>query len=435
MLALAPSPLTPHLPPGISGAVPARKRGSCPERKRGGQPGNTNALKHGMRSARSLPLESSSLLGDICPSGEPLGGLLIDPVSLLPVFRRLLDENSKLLLFFLVMSKRSSSFEDASSCLRATVALVRMRCRLYRAVTRLQFPDCDLHTLARKAFPLVLAEFADRGLSERKVSSQPSPLDPASSANPILTDQQWQLIEPVLNSFQGKLDEDRKYKRRQPAFPSRLLFEAILLKLTFALPWEKLPGLVRTIHPHLVSFPLRRCQLLYRTLYSSGYLQTIYRRLYRHFLEYGGSTIKGLVDQGFFQLDAHSVYRTPGRPLTWQVFTALLFLQRARHNLLMHLRENRALRSRLGYLPARYQHTRRRSCSPAGRSFPSPASGVEQDSPPIPVQALPAIVRCSPGHSFVIKLINRHEFVVLAPVLTVYGPRSCHFYDLSPPKP
>ncbi len=208
-------------------------------------------------------------------------GFEIDSDSLIPVFLRLLDECSKLLLVYLLWSKSPSSPLDASRCLSATVTLVRLKNRLYRAVSSLLFPDCDLRTLARAALPLTLAEFDDRGLRLHKITSPPSSLNSASSTGPFLTDQQWQLIEPVIKSLQEKLDEDRKYKRRKPAFPVRFLFEAILLKLAFKLPWRELPGLVSTLHPELPSFPLRHCRLLYRNLYNSGYLQTIYKRLYR----------------------------------------------------------------------------------------------------------------------------------------------------------
>ncbi len=153
-----------------------------------------------------------------------------------------------------------------------------------------------------------------------------------SIPSPFLTDQQWYMLETSFHQVLERIYPPRKNRRSLNAVSYRLLLESMFLKLAFDIRWKSLPALVKHIHPEVRKFPLSTCRVLYRDLYYSGFLQSVYKHLYSHFSLYGGTSLEKLVKQGCFQIDNKSISLAPGVPLSWQNFTALLLLQRAYHN-------------------------------------------------------------------------------------------------------
>ena len=92
--------------------------------------------------------------------------------------------------------------------------------------------------------------------------------------------------------------------------------------------WQDLP----VGYPSM--FPCRR---YYRRIFRSGRLLTIYRALYQDFCTCGGFDLTALVERDCFEINENKIALCPGVPGTWQMRTALLFMQLAYQNL-RHLR-------------------------------------------------------------------------------------------------
>ncbi len=95
-------------------------------------------------------------------------------------------------------------------------------------------------------------------------------------------------------------------------FPPRLLFEAIFIKFAFNFPWEELPRLFHDIHPDLPPLSRWKCSSFYSELYNSGFLQGVYRQLYLHLRQYGGTPLEEKILSGCFQLDDSAVFLASG---------------------------------------------------------------------------------------------------------------------------
>jgi hypothetical protein len=160
-----------------------------------------------------------------------------------------------------------------------------------------------------------------------------------SAGGPVLTDEQWFLIERLFHSLHSGQDATRKYRRRKP-FPNvRRLLRGVLIKLAFRIRWRDLSAL---------GFPARPCRELHRMLRKSGRMAAIYTHFRRHLGVYGESNVEALVARGHFLWQSNRIILAPGHRLTWRRFTALLLLQRAQFCQRKRVRKNNLDRRRRG---------------------------------------------------------------------------------------
>ena len=109
------------------------------------------------------------------------------------------------------------------------------------------------------------------------------------------------------------------------------MLDAVFWKTAHHARWQDLP----VGYPSM--FPCRR---YYRRIFRSGRLLTIYRALYGDFCTRGGCDLTALVKSHCFEINENKVALCPGVPETWQMRTALLFMQLAYQNL-RHLRREK----------------------------------------------------------------------------------------------
>jgi transposase len=122
------------------------------------------------------------------------------------------------------------------------------------------------------------------------------------------------------------------------------MLDAIFWKMAHHARWQDLP----VGYPSM--FPCRR---YYRRIFRSGRLLTIYRALYQDFCTRARVDLTALVERDCFEINENKVALQTGVTVTWQMRTALLFMQLAYQNL-RHLRrvkeqERRRRLPRFGY--------------------------------------------------------------------------------------
>jgi hypothetical protein len=136
-----------------------------------------------------------------------------------------------------------------------------------------------------------------------------------------LTESQWQPLQETFRAMHFELDASRKYRRRKPLPPDRLLLECILVKLALGLCWQDLKK----------AYPSRACQDRYQFLVRSGRMASIFEHLHSHLEMDGQSTLEELVDRGCFYISGNRVHFSSSEELTWEKNTALLLLQQTLH--------------------------------------------------------------------------------------------------------
>jgi hypothetical protein len=353
------------------------------KRKPGAPRGNTNALKHGFRSALQ-PQAAIILAASVKPHAGRM--LFLDPLQFTRSNLRLLDSIDQVLITLAPRLLSAKTFKERRVFFTPIVKLIHAKLKVIKLICLWDNPLQVLRDLAHQNPFFVQWEFNERGLREypiipppcfdkfcsepfltpnqfRNNTVLPQPgaglivcnfflkstrFSRAPSKNPVpspfLTDQQWLLISGSLSSLLDELDSSRRYKRNKLGFPARLLMEAVLIKHAYGIPWKELSRCIRALHRNLGSFPLRKCQIFYRELYNSGFLRSVYKQLHWHFLEYGGTSLEELVSQHHFVIGKRFIFLDHAQPLTWQNFTALLLLQRAYHNFRARQRESRNFR-------------------------------------------------------------------------------------------
>jgi len=134
-----------------------------------------------------------------------------------------------------------------------------------------------------------------------------------------LTDEQWQLIEPILATPAPA----RSTRGRPPEAP-RAVLNGILWKLRTGANWDDLPP----IYPSH-----QTCYRYYDAWKSSGALKAIFAALYKDLLMRGGLDVKLALDQGdirFVKTAGKTRIRFASRlQNTWQASTAVLILRLA----------------------------------------------------------------------------------------------------------
>ena len=109
------------------------------------------------------------------------------------------------------------------------------------------------------------------------------------------------------------------------------MLDAIFWKIAHHARWQDLPVGYPSMYP---------CRRYYRRIFHSGRLITIYRALYRDFCTRGKFDLTALVERDCFEINENKIalcLGVPGVEETWQMRTALLFMQVAYQNL-RHLR-------------------------------------------------------------------------------------------------
>lgn len=133
-----------------------------------------------------------------------------------------------------------------------------------------------------------------------------------------LTDEQWELIQPLLQPLHQALPPGPG----RPAVPLRAALDGILWKLRRHAPWYDLP-------PEYPSYAT--CFRYYRLLRRAGLLKPIYQALLHDLQTRGGMDISAALQRGDLLLHTHGSRRLvslkPGLPLTWQLSTAMLFVR------------------------------------------------------------------------------------------------------------
>jgi transposase len=132
------------------------------------------------------------------------------------------------------------------------------------------------------------------------------------SSFPFIASHQWRILEPLLPP------PERRSPRGRPNADPRALLDAIFWKVAHHARWQDLPA----VYP-----PMLTCRRYYRRLFRSGRLVTLYNTLYQHLVTSGNVDLLDFVNRGFFSIRQNKVILAPGNGNTWQLHTALLFLQ------------------------------------------------------------------------------------------------------------
>jgi hypothetical protein len=82
------------------------------------------------------------------------------------------------------------------------------------------------------------------------------------------------------------------------------------------------------------------CRRTYRRLFRSGRLLTLYRALYKDLCTRGSLDLPALVKRDCFTITGNKVALHPDMDKTWQMRTALLFMQPA-YQMLLHIRREK----------------------------------------------------------------------------------------------
>jgi transposase len=339
MLNTLPPSLVPHSSPQPgSPASPApfppasvRRRPST-VRARGGQPSNRNAFKHGLFARKNAtPLTYLSDTIRIPQKGlESVPAVLSQVILTLRVHIANLFESSQ----------QATGLHDILAAQRPILRLLNHFLRAQKALARHKQPLCQLQLAASHALDLIRYDFHSSGITRDAYSfrekiklsdlNSPTIWKDFFSPNPdypltFLTSRQWEVLDPLIppseNILPSALGQGSGVRLSgRPAADPLPLLDAIFWKFAHHARWKDLPA---------GSPPMLTCRRYYRRLFMSGRLYTIYSALYKDFLSTAELDLPSLVDQGWFLIESHALVLCPGLDDTWQLRTALLFMQQA----------------------------------------------------------------------------------------------------------
>jgi transposase len=190
-----------------------------------------------------------------------------------------------------------------------------------------QESEHDLQFVAQFALALIRYNYRDHGITRDadsfRVVLEKSDLNSLTFREPLystisdplypfIASRQWTIIEPLLPP------SDHAGRRGRPPADPRELLDAVFWKFAHHARWQDLP----TGYP-----PILTCRRYYRRLFLSGRLATIYSALYKDFLTRGKADLNAFVKQGCFTITENKVILRAGLDDTWQMRTALLFMQ------------------------------------------------------------------------------------------------------------
>jgi len=134
-----------------------------------------------------------------------------------------------------------------------------------------------------------------------------------------LTDQQWQLIQPLLPP------PPELGGRGRPTLDQRLVLDGILWKLKCAAPWREIP-------PRYASH--QACYHHYRRWKTSGLLKKILQVLKQDLIVRGGFSLSDAISKGVYLIrrrgDRFQIYVHAGYIDDWRVSTAMIDHQNIR---------------------------------------------------------------------------------------------------------
>ena len=315
---------------------------SIPPRRRGGQPSNRNAFKHGLYAVRThTPL--TSLVNSIQVS-QP--GLEMIPEFLeqsIPLLRSLIAR-------MFASPPRAAGLRSILAWHRPINRLLGLFLRVKKALAHQRQPLILLHFVAAHALELIYYDFFTSGIlrdaysfreknKKSDFNSFPKNLLPVNSAF-FLTSRQWSVLEPLVLPF-DTLSTSPSFTPPRMCFPSGEgsgeapsmgvrrgrpkvdpfpLLVAAFWKIAYHARWQDLPP---------GSPPFLTCRRYYRRLFFSGRLYFLYSTLYQDLLTYGKVDLDELVNQGCFIISGNFLNLSPGICETWQIRSALLFMQYA----------------------------------------------------------------------------------------------------------
>ena len=195
-----------------------------------------------------------------------------------------------------------------------------MQLILFRAKTELS--DLNSPVFRKNDITQAAHSFREKNkLSDLNSPPFPEEASPSGSGSPLpfLTPRQWELVESLLPSPSGEGLGERSRRGRPPSDP-RPLLDAIFWKIAHHARWQDLPH---------GAPPMLTCRRYYRRLFLSGRLFTIYTSLHADLHNYGKVDLAHPVDQGCFTISGNTLYLSPHLDETWQLRTALLFMQQA----------------------------------------------------------------------------------------------------------
>lgn len=299
-------------PPALPGSPILRRR-------RGGQPSNRNALIHGLYAAKNqTPLTSIT-------SSTAHYWQMLDKSP--EAFRQAILELQEIISLLFQLSEKAENTRLFLPLVKQILRGIKISASIKSAWFWHQQPVRDLQFIAHYALALIRYNFRDYGISRDadsfRVDFEKSdlnsltfrePLCPTLSdpPYPFITPRQWDVIEPLIPP------SDHAGRRGRPPADPRELLDAVFWKFAHHACWQDLP----TGYP-----PILTCRRYYRRLFLSGRLGTIYRALYKDFLTRGKADLTAFVKQGRFTITENKVTLRAGLDETWQMRTALLFMQ------------------------------------------------------------------------------------------------------------
>ena len=287
--------------------------------RRGGQPGNRNAFRHGMYSAQN-PSSLAAISATLASIANERRCSPQTAARHIPTLQSMLSDavkpaqDPRLLIAQarLVMKMVSIS---AALKMKNYILFERENIRLEKAAAlsmlliKWSFHDYGI-TRDADSFRGKLNK-SDLKSVHPRVISRPFLEKPF---RPYIPDRQWAVIEPLIPP------REKATRRGRPPADPRELLGAIFWKFAHAARWQDLPA---------GSPSMLTCRRYYRRLFLSGRLFTIYRRLYKDFLQHSGFDLPALVKRGAFLIVNHKVTIRSGLSENWYLRTALLFLQLA----------------------------------------------------------------------------------------------------------
>ncbi len=289
-------------------------------RRRGGQPFNHNALNHGLYAVKNrTPLTeiSSSLPSYPCALDYS------SPEGSQQLILELMEEIGR-------AYQKLRSVEDNRSIIawfNTVVRMVGIAGRMKVDFARRFLIGSDLQYVSQHAEALIHNTFWEKGILPEAYSFR-GHIDKSDfnslaleealcssvsrSPFPFLTPRQWAVLAPLVPPA------ERTGKRGRPPADRRKLLDAIFWKLAHHARWQDLPY----FYP-----PMLTCRRYYRRLFLSGRLGTLYDALYQDLMTRGKVGLPALVEQGSVAVSENKVTMRRGLEKSWQMRTALLFIQ------------------------------------------------------------------------------------------------------------
>ena len=325
-------------------------------RRRGGQPANRNALIHGLYAVKNRTPLTDILTSLPARQRVPAAGSA-------GYYQRMIQDLQEGLCQAYQKLISEENHRSKQAWFNTLVRMVALMGRLKADFFRRFIAVPDLQFVTQHAQSLIHNSFVEKGHTCAAYSFRENTdksdfnslaLEEALCQSvsrypfPFLTPRQWAVLAPLVPPA------ERTGKRGRPSSDPRILLDAIFWKLAHHARWQDLP-------PHYPS--MLTCRRYYRRLLLSGRLDLLFTALYHDLLTRGKFSLPALVEQGAVAVSENRMILRRGLDKSWQMRTALLFLQhgyqalrrsrredvqerKEQHPTLRMLLRKRALRSR-----------------------------------------------------------------------------------------